>query len=249
AVVGWYAAAYRIVTIPAFVPAIVMTVVFPALSASSSDAAAFGRLGRRALHGVVVVSVPMALGIMVVADGLIRALGYPASFANSVLPMQILALHIPLAAIDTLIGTVLNASDRQRQWAMTGVAAAVLNPALNMIAIPLTQSALGNGAIGAAVITLATETFMLVAGLRLLPRGIIDTTTTARLARGVAAALVMAAMVWPLRDLPLFVPIGAGVLAYAASCLVLGAVSLGELVDAWHHIVRRGHAAASAPAA
>jgi len=56
------------------------------------------------------------------------------------------------------------ASDRQRQWIVVGIIAAVFNPLLNLIAIPLTAHAYGNGATGAAMITVATEFLMLSGG-------------------------------------------------------------------------------------
>lgn len=249
AVVGWYSAAYRIVSIPAFVPAIVMTVVFPALTASARDEKAFAALARRALHGVVIVSLPMAVGTIVVADPLLKAFGYPDAFVNSVLPIQLLALHIPLVAVDTLIGTILAASDRQSKWAMTGVAAAFLNPAMNLIAIPFSQQTFGNGAIGAAAITTMTELFMLVFGLRLLPRGVFDANTTVRIAKAGLAAALMAILVSTVRDLGLVVPVIVGVLSYGAAAVALGALSVREIRELFSHLRRRDPVAVTAAAA
>ncbi len=249
AVVGWYSAAERIVTITAFVPTVVMTVVFPALNASASDPRAFGLLARRTMHSVVLVSVPLAVGMIVLADRLLGAFGYPPSFGNSVLPLQLLALHIPLAVADTLVGTILVASDRQRQWALTAVAAAILNPMLNLAAIPATQGVFGNGAIGASAVTTATEVFMLVAGLRLLPRGVLDAATLWRLGKVALAGLLITVVVWPLRAFTLPVPIIAGAIAYVATSLAFGAFSFGEARELVRHLRRRTPAAPSPMAA
>jgi O-antigen/teichoic acid export membrane protein len=239
AVVGWYAAAERIVTITAFVPSVVMTVVFPALSAASHDPQAFGKLARRTLHSVVLVSLPLASGMMLVAGPLLDAFGYPPSFANSVLPLQLLALHIPLAAADTLIGSILVASDRQRQWAATAVAAAILNPLLNVAAIPLTQDIFGNGAVGASAVTTTTEVFMMIAGLRLMPRGVIDGATLVRLGKIVLAGALMAIAVWPVHQLALAIPVAVGALTYAAASLALRTFSIGEARAVIGHLRQR----------
>jgi O-antigen/teichoic acid export membrane protein len=229
AVVGWYSAAYRIVTIPLFMPTIIMTVVFPALSAATSDPRAFSAIAQRALRVVLLASTPIVIGIMLLPDRLLDRLGYPGGFANSVVPIVLLAPHILLVGVDMVIGTVLNTRDRQRQWALTGVAAAVLNPSLNFMLIPLAQTRLGNGAIGAATVTTLTELFMLVVGLRLLPKGVFDRTTVAGLLRCAAAALALTVVVLATRQFPLAVPVLLGAVAYGAGCLASGAISVGEL--------------------
>ena len=239
AVVGWYAAAYRIIMIPAFVPTTVVTAVFPALSAAAHDLPVFRGLAHRSIRLLALTTVPMAFGILVLPDRLIELLSYPASFSHSVWPIILLALHMPLAGIDTVLGTMLATLDKQRAWALTGVAAAFLNPALNMIAIPVTQSLFGNGAIGAAAITTMTELFMLGVALRLMPRGVLGQETVTYVGKCFAAALFMAAVVWPLRETTLFIPVLVGILVYAAAAVVLRLVSADELRDYANLILRR----------
>jgi O-antigen/teichoic acid export membrane protein len=246
AVVGWYGVAYRLVMIPVFIPTIVVTVIYPALSASMSDARSFAALARRGLHVIALVSTPMALGIMLLPNQIIHLLGYPASFENSVVPLVLLAPHLPLAAVDVMIGTVLNARDRQRQWAMTGVAAAILNPLLNLAAIPYAQAQWGNGAIGAAAITTFTEVFMLIGGLRLLPSGVFGRSTLTGIGKVLVASASMGVAVWFTRDLPIAVPVAVGATVYSVTCLLTGAVSIGELKEVHLHLVR-GRAPSQVP--
>jgi O-antigen/teichoic acid export membrane protein len=239
AVVGWYAAAYRLIMLPAFIPIIVTTAVLPALSALSRDPAQFGGLARRSLQLIALATVPMAFGILMIPDKLVHFLGYPAGFSNSIAPMMLLALHVPLAGIDMVIGTVLATTGRQRQWAMTAVAAALLNPAANMIAIPLTEQVYGNGAIGAAFITTLTELFMLVVGLRLLPRGIVVPSTVAYVARCVFAALCMSVDVLVVREAPLPVTVVLGAATYVAASLVVGTLLVSDLRKLGRFLVGR----------
>jgi hypothetical protein len=171
----------------------------------------------------------MAFGILMLADKIIGFLGYPAEFYNSVPPMILLALHVPLAGIDMVIGTVLATSGKQRAWAFTGVAAAVLNPAANLVAIPLTQSMFGNGSIGAALITTVTELFMLGVGLRLLPAGIVMPSTLRYIARCVVAGIIMSIAVWFVRDMPIAVPVAVGAIAYAAMSFALRTLTVREV--------------------
>ena len=245
AVVGWYAAAYRIVMIPVFMPTIIVTVIFPALSAASGNTREFDAIARRAVHAAAIVTIPMALGIMLLPDKIIQLLGYPETFSHSALPLILLAPHLPVAAIDVMIGCVLNTRDKQRQWALTAVAAAGLNPLLNAFAIPLTQNVMGNGAIGAATITTVTELFMMVVGLRLLPRGVLNRETAVELVRMLGAGVAMAGVVFLTRQLPIVVPVILGAVVYFGACLVVGAVSLGDLNQVRLHLVQRQAGATS----
>ena len=246
AVVGWYAAAYRIVMIPAFLPAILMTVIFPALSAAASDRPTFDSIARRGMQVVMLLSLPMGLGIMLLPDKLIHLFGYPPVFSHSVVPIALLALHIPLVGFDMMIGSILNTLDRQRQWALTGVAAAVLNPALNLIAIPYTQNVYGNGAIGAAAITTLTELFMMIVGLWLIPGDVLGRGTFVLGLKCLVAGAAMAAAVWVLRGVPLPLLVFLGALVYGTCCLALRALTVNDVKAVVTHLWRRG---LSSPAA
>jgi O-antigen/teichoic acid export membrane protein len=238
-VVGWYVAAYRIVTLPIFVPTVLMTVAFPALAAASRDPERFNGIVRRAVQVVLLTTMPMALGIMLVPDRIVQVLHWSSSFQHSIAPIVLLAPSFPLVAVDMMIGTALNARDRQRQWALTGVAAAVLNPTLNFILIPYTQRQFGNGAIGAATVTTVTELFMMVVGLWLMPKGVLVRETAVWALRCLVACLVMAALVTLLRDAFIVVPVGVGVLSYVAASLSLGTLSLTDVRGTLKHLVER----------
>jgi O-antigen/teichoic acid export membrane protein len=226
-----------------------MTVTFPALSAATGDPRLFNTIARRAVQVIALTTVPMALGLMVVSGQLIQLFDYPESFANSVIPIALLSASLPLVGINMIVGSVLNARDRQRQWALAGVAAAVFNPALNFIAIPYTQTHFGNGAIGAAAVTSLTEVFLLCAGQVLLPRGVFDRATLTGALKCLLAGVLMAAVVWVARDLPLLLSIPLGAAVYGGATLLLGTVSPGDLRRVRQFVTeRRGLAPAPSPA-
>ncbi|HYK97830.1 MAG TPA: flippase [Candidatus Acidoferrales bacterium] len=247
AVVGWYAAAYRIIMIPAFFPTTVVTAAFPALAAAAKDPDTFAGIARRCIQVLALTTIPMAFGILVLANRIVDLFGYPAVFVNSVGPIVLLSLHMPLAGIDTVLGTMLTALDRQRSWAITGIAAAIINPALNLIAIPFTQTVFANGALGAAAMTTVTEVFMCCVGLALLPRGIIDRRTYLYVARSFAAAAVMAVIVAMLDGGGLGLQIGAGIVTYAVAAVALRIVSPQELREVGRFVLRRSTVTAPLP--
>jgi hypothetical protein len=138
---------------------------------------------------------------------------------------------------------------------MAAVVAAILNPALNFVAITYSQTAFGNGAIGASVITTLTELFMLLAGIYLLPHGVFGLRTAKDACRCLVAGLLMALVVAAGREFPLPAVVGVGAAVYGLSSLALGAVSLHELSQVLHHLLHRsdtdaigaGELSASAP--
>ena len=240
AVVGWYVAAVRIMSVPQFVPAILTIVLFPALSAATHHPESYNRIIRQAIRLVVLVNLPVAVGIGLLADQAIHVLGYPASFDHSIVPLVLLAAGIPLVAIDMVIGAALGAGDRQKYWAAVGVAAAVLNPALNLFAIPFTQRAFGNGAIGTAAITTITEMFILVLGLKLLPHGSLGRETYSYAARCLLAAALLAAVLIPLREMPsVAIPIVAGAVAYVLASMALRTLTMADIRMTLGHLIAR----------
>jgi len=181
------------------------------------------------LQLVVLATFPMTIGILLLPEKIVQFLGYPEAFSNSVVPMMLLAPHVPLAGIDTIIGTVLVTLDRQRQWAMIGVAAAVVNPIANLVAIPLTHQLLGNGAIGASLTTGLTELFMFVLALRLLPSWVFGISTVRYVVRCAGAGLAMAVAVLIVREAPLPFVVALGVVAYAAASIALKTLAPSDL--------------------
>jgi O-antigen/teichoic acid export membrane protein len=227
--VGWYTLAFKWVGMPVFFAASVAQAFFPALSAQRMQVGPeYARTANRALHLVVLVATPAAVGIALIADDFLRLL-YGTEFLRSVPLMQILALHIPIVGLDVVLGMVLITADKQRQWVYVGVAAAIFNPALNMIAIPWSERLWDNGAIGAAMVTVLTEMLLMAGAISLRPAGVLDGATARLLLRIVAASGAMVPVVLAVGSQPLPVQILAGVLAYGVASRALGTVSLEDV--------------------
>jgi O-antigen/teichoic acid export membrane protein len=224
-IVGFYALAYRWVSMPIFIVTIVVTAFFPKMSAmATKDADAFASLTNRALRLVVFITIPASVGMILVSADLLDLL-YGDQYDESAKLMQILSIHIPLAAVDTVLATALIAIDQHRRYIYVSAAAAFLNPPLALLAISVTQDRFGNGAIGAAAITVCTELFIMVLAIRMRPKGVIDASTVGFTARCSIAAAAMVVPVVALWDLGLFLKIGAGGATFAAVSLALGTVS------------------------
>jgi O-antigen/teichoic acid export membrane protein len=227
AVVGWYGLAYRFIAIPAFIPAAVTTALLPALSAASGDE--FNRLARKCADLLLVLTIPVMLFFVVGAGAIIDFMNYGSGFDNSVILMRILGLIAVPVAIGMLAGTALMATNKEGPWARVAIAAAVLNPLLNLIAIPYFAANFDNGAIGAAIITVITEVGVVSAALVLAPRGMFHSSNVRTGLRSMLAGVPMVgamALALPFGLIPLM---AAGGITYAVGAVAFGAVSISEI--------------------
>lgn len=227
--VGWYALAYRWVGIPVFISTAVGYAFFPAFSQHGKTISdEFTRLVNRASHIVLFVTAPAAVGIALIANDLVHWL-YKPEYGGSIVLIQILAFHVPLAALGTVLVTALISSDRMRRYIWVSAVAAIGNPLLCYPAVRITQDRYGNGAIGAAIMTVITEIWVVAGALWLRSPGVIDRRETARIGRIVVASGLMVPAVLLVRDTPLIVQVLVGGATYAVAALGLGAISMGEI--------------------
>jgi O-antigen/teichoic acid export membrane protein len=237
--VGWYALAYRWVSLPAFVAAAVATAFYPALAAEGVQVSDdFRHLANRALHFVVFIATPTAVGIGAIAPTLVEVF-YGGAFEPSVPLMRLLAIHIPVVALDVVLGMVAISADRQKQWIVYAAIAAVFNPLANLVAIPLAMQWFDNAAIGAAFTTVLTEFILAVGAFRLRPRGVFERDLQLLVARIGLASLAILPVVLALRSTPLALQIGAGVVTYAAMSLILRTVSKEDVRRLVQDMTRR----------
>jgi hypothetical protein len=109
--------------------------------------------------------------------------------------------------------------------------AAALNPIACVIAINITDERYGNGAIGAAIVTVATELWVLIGALIMRSPGVMDLRMAVRVGRLLVAAGVMVVSVLAVRDGPLGVQIAVGIVAYGVAALGLRVISVAEVRD------------------
>lgn len=237
-VVGWYGTAYRFIGVSAFVPFAVALALLPSLS--SAKAAEFRALAQRSLDFVVMLAIPISALLFVTAGELIQFLRYPAEFNNTVVPLRILSLHIPLTAVSMITGTVLIARDKESTRTRIAIFACALNPALNLMAIPYFQHAYGNGAIGASITTVITEIFMFtVILLRVAPNTFAWSNVSHGL-RCVAAGVVMGAVMWFLAPFGFLPMVAVGGVIYLTAIIGFGATSVSQLLEMPRILRQRG---------
>ncbi len=227
--VGWYGLAYRWVTIPTFIATAAITAYFPRFSAHGKPVdREFPRLVNECNRLVLLVSIPAAIGLALTADSLIHDL-YDPGYGPAIVLIQILAIHVPVAAMDSVLGAALIASDRLRKYLMVSIVAAAINPFACIVLIRWSDDRYGNGAIGAAIATVGTELFILVGALSLRSPGVVDMRSAWNALRILAAGLTMVPVLLLADSLNLFLRIVLGAVTYGVAIIAFRAVTRDDL--------------------
>jgi O-antigen/teichoic acid export membrane protein len=175
AAVGWYGAASRTVEALYVIPTMLTSATFPVLSRLWGEGAGpFQATLRKTLQVVLVISIPVAATLFVLAQDIVSFLFTLGAFAPAVPILRIQALTVPLVFVDYLLVCGLMAVGRERIWLAIVVAACFLDPALDWVLIRAADAAYSNGGIGAALATLLTEIFLFACVFRALPAGVLD---------------------------------------------------------------------------
>jgi O-antigen/teichoic acid export membrane protein len=240
--VGWYAAAYRIFIIPVFIPNLIMTPLFPALSRSVHAYDTIRRTIAKTLRIVLLLMVPMTAGIVVVAPAIPTVLGWPADFENAVPLMVILSLQLPILAVDMVFGAVLLAIGRQGPWVTVGVATTLCKLLIDVLVIPVFENIAGDGAIGASLVSLLAEFAMFGGALILIPKTLVDVRVAWDAVRITIAGAGTVIVGTALMPVALVLAIAGGAVTYVATVVVLRALTLDDirpLSDRWRAALPR----------
>jgi O-antigen/teichoic acid export membrane protein len=222
---GLYGAAYRIYERLLFIPATVMTTLFPIfVAARRADAERVRRIFHIAIDYLVMSSLPALAIALAGAEPLVRLL-FGAEFAGSAPALPILMATFAVVSPAYLAGYLVVAYGLQRRFVRIALAALVFNVVANLLTVPRW------GFIAAAWNTLATELIVGVSITTLICREIGIRPTGRHVGRIVFASALTGALAWGLRQagVPTVAWLIAAGVAYAALLLALRIVSLEEV--------------------
>jgi len=217
--VGIYSTAYKFVDGLLIIPSAFTLALFPLMSRQAETAPKdLARLYTRGLRALLLLALPAAVGITVVAEQLVVALfGEPFRTAGGVL--QVLVWFLPFSYVNGLTQYVLIALNQQRFITFAFAIGAAFNLTANLLVLP------AYGPHGAAAVTVASEVvlmgpFLVAVVQRLGMPQIGALALRAGAAAAAMGALLTAAGAWPLWALA---PVGAG--AYLAGLWLLRALT------------------------
>jgi O-antigen/teichoic acid export membrane protein len=216
---GAYSAAYRVSEGAGIVSSSFTLALFPRLSRTADLSAAY----RLALRILLQAAFPLAAGVALLAEPVIGLVGGREYLPDAAIALTILICYLPLSYANGLTQYVLIAAGRQRLLTAAFVAAVLFNLAANFVLIPRF------GYVGAAWVTVLSEVVLLVpfqlAAARVAP----GVSVLAEARYPLLATLLMAPVVWWLRDaLHPLVAIAAGAAVYPAALWALGGIDTAE---------------------
>jgi O-antigen/teichoic acid export membrane protein len=216
--IGLYGAAQTIVLGFWLMAAAIRTTIYPLMArAYKEKPAQLGAIYRQSHQYLLLIVLPIAAGITLLAGPIVR-LVYGDNFEATIPALQIMIWAVVFAFTNVPNARLILVHNRQQAagW-MTGISM-VVNVVLNLLLIPR------YGIVGAAVSrTIATAVlFVQLYGFSQITLKMESVLGLA--VRPLLATLIMTAVVWPIRHLPLLWPIMTGIIVYGAAAYFLKAI-------------------------
>jgi len=162
--VGIYNAAYKVMENITFFPAMIIGLIFPLLSKYIfSDKKEFSRIANETLKVFLILIVPLVLGTVFLADGIIHLIGGDA-FAASASILRILIFALVFIFFGNLFNSILIAGNHQKKLILPLAFCAIFNISSNLLFIPIFSYT------AAAFTSVATEFFVALAGFYLVSK-------------------------------------------------------------------------------
>jgi O-antigen/teichoic acid export membrane protein len=224
---GLYGAAYRLLDSVQFIPASVMTTLFPLIASAYAHRRDYAKsLLQAAAEYLTMASLPILAFTLVAARPIMVSL-FGAQFAPAAPALPILAGAFISISFGYLVGNMVVVLELQRRFAVYAAIALFLNAALNVVLIPR------YGFLAAAWVTLLTEFTVMGLSMRMVLKTLHMRPRLGRLLRTLGAALPMgvATLLARLAGIPLAGLAAIALLTYFPCLLALRALTVGEVLS------------------
>lgn len=248
-VVGWFAAARRLIGVLIFPVTTLCFALYPTLVRLwRDDKEAYRQLVINSLRAVIIFGVCIALGTALFADVGIRVVYGGDAFAPAVLDLQFLAGFILLLFLSLVPGCAVVASGLQMPWAGVQAMCIVVSAVGDPLLVPYFQRRYGNGGIGICATLAISEALMLASALVMLRSLKLAKPLLSTLLSSLAGAIAMIGCAILLPDKPSLIRMSVSVAAYFGVLFGLGGFDrthLSLIVEiVRERISRRGQPAA-----
>ncbi|PIP75690.1 hypothetical protein COW86_02365 [Candidatus Kuenenbacteria bacterium CG22_combo_CG10-13_8_21_14_all_39_9] len=186
----------------------------------------------KAMHYLMIISLPMAAGIIVLSEQVILQV-YTAEYLNSILPLRILMVSLFFLFINFPVGYLLNACNKQLTNTINLGVTVLVSVVLNILLIPRFSY------VGAAYASLISTVVYFFLGMYWVPKIVKYSRwyLIKNFLRILAASLIMAGTVDYLLGFVQWywlVPVGAA--AYFVVLWILKGVNRQDVVDVWRSV-------------
>ena len=208
AAVGFYNAAYNPLLALSFIPLVITSSLFPAMSVFfKSSKKSLEISSKKSSKYLFIIGLAISVGTFILADRFIL-LFYGKEFVQSVIAFQILVWFIPLRFVSSVLGTVLSAVDKQSLRTVSVAFSAILNICLNLILIPLFSF------VGASIATLISELLLFLLFFYFVEKYSHKSALHKDFIKPLIGCLVMGGFIFYLRDINLLVLIALATTIY-----------------------------------
>ena len=223
---GLYGADYRILDQVQFIPASVMTTLFPLIASSHPhNLERVRKLLQSAAEYLTIASLPI-LAFTIVAAHSIVGLLFGKQFLAAAPALPILMAAFVFISFGYLTGGMVVILELQRRFLTYAALALIVNAVLNILLIPR------YGFLAAAWITLVTELVVMSLTMHRILRGLEMTPRLGRLLRALMAAAFMGVIAWLAQraSAPITVVVVAAGVSYLVAISVLRVIRYSEVL-------------------
>ena len=230
-----YAAAYKVVDGAGIVSSSLTLALFPRLARDAADRAdQMARAYRVALRVLLQLGIPLAVGTALLAEPIAALVGGAGFLPDSAVALAILIWFLPLSYANGLTQYVLIAVGRQRFLTLAFLVAFAFNLGANLALIPR------YGYVGAAWVTVLSELVLMVPFQWVLRSEVPGVSPVRESAKAIAAAALMAPVVWWFRDwIHPLAAVAAGVVIYPLTLWAVGGIDADQWSLVRHLLPRR----------
>jgi O-antigen/teichoic acid export membrane protein len=238
-VVGWYAVTRRLIGVLILPASALIGSLYPTLSrlwAENKEGYSQTLVG--ALNGVALLAAPAALGCALYPEIGVAIFGGK-EFGPAEDNLRVMALFLFLVYFSMPLQTAVMAAGRQRAWCIIQSLCIVVSVVLNPVLVPWFQEHTGNGGIGLCVAAVISESLVVIAGMAILPRGVLDRSLLRTVGLAILSGAAMVAVAFALKDrISPFLAAPVAGLAYIGAALATGAITKSQR-DGVLNVVRR----------
>jgi O-antigen/teichoic acid export membrane protein len=199
----------------------------------------FVRTMRDALSGVALLAAPAALGCGLYPELGIWIFGRE-EFGPAETNLRVMAVFLFLVYFSLPIQSAVLAAGKRRAWSIIQCLCIGVSLTLDPLLIPWFQTHMGNGGIGLCVAAVLSESLVVIGGLVLMPRGIVDHGVVRTLLLTLLSGALMAAAAFAMKDwVNPFVAAPIAVIVYFVAALLTGAIRKSQRDAILHGVKRR----------
>ncbi|KKQ45182.1 MAG: Membrane protein involved in the export of O-antigen and teichoic acid [Candidatus Moranbacteria bacterium GW2011_GWC2_37_8] len=221
--VGIYNAAYKVIENVSFFPAMIIGLMFPMFSRHIfSDKKHFRHLANETFKVFSILIVPLIIGTLFLSEGIINLIG-GAAFTDASNTLRILIFALGFIFFGGFFNNILIAGNHQKKMlgALTGCA--IFNVVANLIFIPIYSYT------AAAVISVATESLVALAGLVLTIKYVGYVPTVKKLPGILLSGFFMAVFLYVFKDISFVLRFVGSSIVYMLSLWATKTITIKEL--------------------